>query len=471
MVIIPLKIKPEVAFWRLRNCITPFWLDSGKGDTDRSRFSIISANPVGTYEIDSFGKAIYTVGVSFKEGISSPRFSEKASLDAFELLRRVLKSRKEHLMHTEENVNPEWEHLKSLLPFFSGGVGYLSYEARHLIEKLPKAAKADFTIPWGRFDFYDWSFVYDHQMDQGYLVTPYSLLDLEPVKNLLETDCEMRIQEGPFISSELVSNMTKETYQNAIGTIKAYIRSGDIYQMNMTQRFSAPALANKDPISLYYNLRRVNPAPFSAFLSYDQFSVMCSSPERFVKVRDGLVETRPIKGTVPRSADSEQDLKNIHWLKNSEKDKSELLMIVDLERNDLSKIADKGTVAVPELFVIESYPTVHHLVSSVTAKLAKDKDLVDVIVATFPGGSITGTPKIRAMQIIDTLEPTARNLYTGSIGYLSDCGALDFNIVIRTIVHQDQKYHYQVGGGIVWDSLTESEYEECFHKGRALVRA
>lgn len=465
MMHLTMNITPEVAFWQLKALHQPFWLDSGKGDTERSRYSLLGANPVATYWIDSGGRGhycTYTIGgdISASETSDAP----------FELLRRILRERQQSFSLTL-NTNEVDSNcgIAEALPFVSGGVGYLSYEARHLIERLPRQAVEDLPIPWGRFDFYNWCYVYDHHDGIGYLVSPYPHVDLMPWQVLLSQAIPPNPRSGPFIASEPVPDMTLLTYQGAIQSIKDYIASGDIYQMNMTQRFKAQALGN--PIDLYYRLRQVNPAPFSAFLSYPEFTALCSSPERFVQVRGRTIETRPIKGTVRRHADPEADAKGREWLSQSVKDRSELLMIVDLERNDLSKVAAKGSVAVPELFVIETYPTVHHLVSTVTATLAEGKDLVDVLQAVFPGGSITGTPKIRAMEIIDSLEPTTRNLYTGTIGYLCDSGDMDLNIVIRTIVRQGDCYHYQVGGGIVWDSITDSEYEECFTKGKALVEA
>lgn len=469
MMQITMKLTPEVAFWQLKGLRQPFWLDSGKGDTERSRYSLLGACPVATYWIDNSGTGHYCTYTPDGD-ISASETSDAP----FELLRIVLRERQQTFTLAKENNKDKDDAfspkgMAEALPFISGGVGYLSYEARHLIERLPRQAVEDLSMPWGRFDFYDWCYVYDHHQGLGYLVSPYPQVDLLPWQSILLQDTMPNPQSGPFVASAPVPDMSLQTYQGAIQAIKDYIASGDIYQMNMTQRFKAQALGN--PIDLYYRLRQVNPAPFSAFLSYPEFTALCSSPERFVQVRGRTIETRPIKGTVRREVNPEADARGREWLSQSVKDRSELLMIVDLERNDLSKVAAKGTVAVPELFVIESYPTVHHLVSTVTATLAEGKDLVDVLQAVFPGGSITGTPKIRAMEIIDSLEPTTRNLYTGSIGYLCDSGDMDLNIVIRTIVRQGDCYHYQVGGGIVWDSITDSEYEECFTKGKALVAA
>ncbi|MDP2844225.1 MAG: aminodeoxychorismate synthase component I, partial [Acetobacterium sp.] len=264
-------------------------------------------------------------------------------------------------------------------------------------------------------------------------------------------------------------NFTKPEYLKALDAVHEYILAGDIYQTNLTQRFDADLQIS--PLELYSELRKINPAPFASYIDFGEGQIVSSSPERFILVQGRNIETRPIKGTMPRGKTAEEDAANRETLVNSEKDKAELLMIVDLERNDLGKIAKTGTVKVPELFKLETYQTVFHLVSTVTAELKDDLDAIDCVKATFPGGSITGAPKIRAMEIIDELEPTQRNIYTGSIGYIGFNGDLDLNIAIRTIVCKDGKGYFQVGGGIVWDSDNESEYQETFDKGRALMDA
>jgi para-aminobenzoate synthetase component 1 len=255
----------------------------------------------------------------------------------------------------------------------------------------------------------------------------------------------------------------------ALDAVHEYILAGDIYQTNLTQRFNADLQIS--PLELYSELRKINPAPFASYIDFGVGQIVSSSPERFILVQGRNIETRPIKGTMPRGKTAAEDAANRETLVNSEKDKAELLMIVDLERNDLGKIAKTGTVKVPELFKLETYQTVFHLVSTVTAELKDELDAIDCVKATFPGGSITGAPKIRAMEIIDELEPTQRNIYTGSIGYIGFNGDLDLNIVIRTIVCKDGKGYFQVGGGIVWDSDNQSEYQETFDKGRALMDA
>jgi para-aminobenzoate synthetase component 1 len=250
--------------------------------------------------------------------------------------------------------------------------------------------------------------------------------------------------------------------------VKEYIRSGDIYIANLTQRFVAQS--DKDSFEIYRDLRKINPAPFAAFMRFQDFDIISSSPERFLKVQDHFVETRPIKGTRPRGCNELEDEQNRNELLNSDKDKAELLMIVDLERNDLSKVCKPHSVKVTELFKLEEYSTVFHLVSTVIGQLKNEIDAVRCMKECFPGGSITGAPKIRAMEIIKELEKIKRSIYTGCIGYFSFDGNADFNIVIRTIIKKDQQVYFGAGGGITWDSDQEAEYQETLDKAKALVK-
>jgi aminodeoxychorismate synthase component I len=248
-----------------------------------------------------------------------------------------------------------------------------------------------------------------------------------------------------------------------------YIAAGDIYQVNLSQRFSAPY--GGEAMALYERLRRQSPAPFAAYLDLGEAVVLSASPERFLRVAGRELETRPIKGTRPRGGTPEEDRRLAAELLASPKDRAELVMIVDLERNDLGRVSEYGSVHVPELVRLEAHPTVFHLVATVRGRLRPELSAVDALRACFPGGSITGAPKIRAMQIIEELEPTHRGFYTGAIGYLGWDGCADLNIAIRTIVLIDRHAHFQVGGGIVADSDPCAEYEETLHKGRALMRA
>jgi len=265
------------------------------------------------------------------------------------------------------------------------------------------------------------------------------------------------------------SNFTHDQYIVALRQVKEYIAAGDIYQANLSQRLSAPLAST--PFDLYRRLTAENPAPFAGYLETPDAAVVCCSPERFIQVRGDEVETRPIKGTRPRGATPEEDARLAAELLASEKDRAENVMIVDLERNDLGRVCQFGSVHVPELFALESYATVHHLVSTVRGRLRKDATALDCLRASFPGGSITGAPKVRSMEIIEELEPTRRGIYTGAIGYVCFSGDMDVNIVIRTVVVKDGVAHFQVGGGIVADSDPEAEYQETIDKGQALARA
>jgi para-aminobenzoate synthetase component 1 len=264
------------------------------------------------------------------------------------------------------------------------------------------------------------------------------------------------------------SNMTEESYSQAFDKIKYYLKEGDCYQINLTQRFVSPCVGK--PWIAYQTLRKINAAPFSAYLNTPQVQILSSSPERFLKVHQRMVETKPIKGTRPRKANAAENQQQIDDLKNSDKDRAENVMIVDLLRNDISKSCEAGSVRVPKLFDIETYTTVHHLVSTVTGVLAKTQHALDLLRSCFPGGSITGAPKIRAMEIIEELEPNRRGVYCGSIGYIGFDGNMDTNIAIRTLVHSDGTIRFWAGGGIVNDSVMAAEYQESFDKAAALLQ-
>jgi para-aminobenzoate synthetase component 1 len=276
-------------------------------------------------------------------------------------------------------------------------------------------------------------------------------------------------ETGAASDGVLHRNFTKPEYLAALKAVKEYIAAGDIYQANLTQRFETNLQVS--PWELYLRLREANPAPFAAYVDLGGAQMASSSPERFLKLTGREVETRPIKGTRPRGRTPEEDAALGQELLASIKDNAELLMIVDLERNDLGRACKIGSIRVPELAVLESYETVHHLVATVLGELDPETSVVDLLEATFPGGSITGAPKIRSMEIIDELEPTRRSVYTGAIGYIGFDGNMDLNIAIRTIICNRGKAYFQVGGGIIADSDAEAEYQETLDKGRALARA
>jgi para-aminobenzoate synthetase component 1 len=267
----------------------------------------------------------------------------------------------------------------------------------------------------------------------------------------------------------LTSNFTPEEYIQAVNKIREYIAAGDVFQVNLSQRFETNLPV--PPYELYRRLRQLNPAPFASYLNFDGVTIVSASPERFLKLRGDLVETRPVKGTRPRGQTLIEDEALAQELVHSSKDQAENVMIVDLERNDLGRICRYGTVKVTELAILETFPTVFHLTSTVVGRLRQDKGVADLLKATFPGGSITGAPKVRAMEIIDELEPTKRSVYTGSIGYLSFNGDLDINIVIRTFIVKEGKAYFQVGGGVIYDSHPKGEYQETLDKAKALIQA
>ena len=251
--------------------------------------------------------------------------------------------------------------------------------------------------------------------------------------------------------------------------MRNFIKTGDIYIANMTRQIKIES--DRKPYDIFCYLRKHNPSPFGVYFNDGDFQIVSASPERFLEVRNGIVETRPIKGTRKRGSTTEEDILLKKELENSKKDKSELLMIVDLERNDLNRVCKAGSVNVSELFNVEEYATVFHLVSTVRGELKDDKTVIDLLKSTFPGGSILGAPKIRAMEIIDKLEHSQRGLYTGSMGYLTLNGDCDLNIVIRTLVHKNGIYNLGVGGGITYESNPEFEYEETEQKAKALIDA
>ena len=384
---------------------------------------------------------------------------EAVDSDPFQALREAL---------SERRAPGNWR--EGSMPFSCGGIGYLSYELGRYVEKLPCSVVDDLFLPELAFCFYDKVVRFDHVSGRAELCTSAGSsreakrLAAEALERLDAGVAQVEMQGGG--GGDLESGFSKDEYMASVAKVKEYILAGDIYQANLSQRYSAPL--NETPWSLYRRLRVLNAAPFSAFLNMGDFAVASSSPERFFEVRGETVETRPIKGTRPRCDTEAEDSRMKRELLSSAKDRAELSMIVDLERNDLGRVCDYGTVRVDEHAVLESYATVHHLVSTVTGRLADEHDIVDLIRASFPGGSITGAPKIRSMEIIDELEPTERSVYTGAIGYVGFDGSTDLNIAIRTMILANGRAYWQVGGGIVADSDPLEEYEETLHKGRAM---
>lgn len=416
-------------------------LDSSKEDERLSKYSFIGLNPFLIFELKN--KKTYIDGNEIKG-------------EPFKIL--------------ENLINEYKNDLQDDIPLLSGAMGYITYDSGRILEELPDISEEDFNIPDMKFIFYKNIIIFDLINDKKYIT------DLdgnnEKIHKILN-----KIDNGHKINDEIVaeksnnifySNFIKEDYKSAVARLKDYIVSGDVYIANMTQRFWCNN--EDDSFDIYKKLRSINKAPFSAYLNFSDFQVISSSPERFIQVVDNKAHTRPIKGTRPRGKTHEEDEKNKLELINSEKDKAELLMVVDLERNDFSKVCKPHSVKVRENFKLEEYATVFHLVSTVEGELKEDVSSVKFIKECFPGGSITGTPKIRAMEIIEELEGLKRNIYTGSIGYFDFRGNCDFNIVIRTILKRNNKAYFGVGGGITYDSIEEDEYNETLDKAKALMR-
>ncbi|MEW8505079.1 MAG: aminodeoxychorismate synthase component I [Candidatus Thiodiazotropha sp.] len=421
------------------------FLDSGRPHSQQGRYDIISADPDSV--IISRGEQ---TRIERKDGTS-----QVSAEDPFQLVREAL--------------GPVIQGIDGI-PFCGGAIGYFGYDLGRRIERLPSLAEDMEQLPEMAIGIYDWSLVVDHQEQRSWLLGKQTAR-LERYRRILLEAAERPAKINPVktfrVLGEVCSNMTREEYLASVAKIKRYILDGDCYQVNFAQRFSAAT--EGDTWQAYRLLRQLNSAPFSAYMNMPHCQVLSTSPERFLEVRGGLVETKPIKGTAPRREDPTEDELLAEKLKNSAKDQAENLMIVDLMRNDLGKVCAIGSVEVPELFKLESFARVHHLVSRVRGRLAQERDALSLIRACFPGGSITGAPKLRAMEIIEELEPHRRGIYCGSIGYIGFNGDMDSNIAIRTLVHSEGIIRLWAGGGIVADSDPEAEYRETYHKASALL--
>ena len=376
--------------------------------------------------------------------------TETSALDPFTLLKQTIKRYFPKAYECE-------------LPFSGGALGCFSYDLGRVIESLPTTATKDIALPEMNVGIYLWALIFDSQTATWSMVHYLGQQQLEKQLAKIEPSLGIFLPKAPFsLYSDWRAQIDKRAYSDKFAAIQAYLHSGDCYQINLTQRFEAQYQG--DEWLAYLKLRQTNKAPFSAFCRLPDNALLSISPERFIQLNGDSIQTKPIKGTMPRSTDPQLDRQSAELLANSEKDRAENLMIVDLLRNDIGKVAQPGSVRVPVLFAIESFPAVHHLVSTVTAKLDKGYHATDLLRAAFPGGSITGAPKIRAMEIIEELEPSRRSLYCGSIGYISQDGKMDSSITIRTLVAEDNKLYCWAGGGIVADSLVDAEYQESYDK-------
>lgn len=436
----------------------PALLESGPHFGDSGRFRILAAYPRFVWE---------ATGARWSSRADNGA-SESGEGDVLAILAALL--RRWALAQPAEQPDPE------VPPFQGGMIGFFGYDLAPRLERLPRRHARDSRLPDIRLALYDTAVIVDAHTGTAELWA----WDLtgeghsaarkrcrawrESIERALRSPRPSRIQ--PSAMAPLTSSFDRETYLATARRVLDYIAAGDVFQVNISQRFTARG--NPDPLDLYLRLKSVSPAPFSAFLQWDDLAVVSASPEWFYQTRGDRVVTRPIKGTRPRGREPGEDARFAAELRNSLKDRAELTMIVDLERNDLGRVCQYGSVVVLDPLKVESFAQVHHLVATIEGRIRPGAGPVDVVRAVFPGGSITGVPKIRAMEIIDEVEPNRRSLYTGAIGYFSRGGASAFNIAIRTILVEGNRASFQVGGGIVADSDPEAEYQETLVKGRGM---
>ncbi len=459
-------LDPVEALQRLGGRRHPVLLLSGLEDHPASRYSILAWDPL--------------LAVSIRR--------DEATLVPAPVLGRPLETR---------HLRDPFDFLRSLapagvvgrsapgLPFAGGAIGYLGYGLRRAVERLPAAPPDPLGRPDAWFGLYDRAAVFDHRERRVYLVATglgaaderqWEARAASGLRDLAGTLLGQPSMPRPVPSSSggrlgrtATLQTDKEAYLRAIDRALGYIAAGDLYQVNLSHRIACPF--DGDPVRLFADLARLNPAPFSAYLDAGDFQVASASPERFLSLRGERVLSSPIKGTRPRGQTTEEDRRLACELAASAKDRAENVMIADLVRNDLGRVCETGSVRVERLCALESFATVHHLVTTVSGSLRPDSDRVDLLRALFPGGSMTGAPKVRAMEIIDELEREERGVYSGGIGYLSLDGSMDFSIVIRTLVCVDGQAHLRVGGAIVADSDPETEHRETLDKAKGALEA
>lgn len=434
---LPYRKDSSYYFEAIRSLSWPIWLDSGKPGQSLGRYDIISAQPVKKMIADSQG--VRCIEADSTRSYTSPWEMLRCETQALELRK-----------HSVE------------LPFTQGAMGYLGYDLGRELEQLPNSIEDDLDAPLMLMGLYDWAIIQDHQQKLSWLVChqPMPAEKLQQLLKRLTSHRDGLKSEASFSAGPFTSNTTKDGYLQKVDEIKAYIAAGDCYQVNFAQRYEATYKG--DPFIAYQALRKTLPSPYSAYFETEYGAILSLSPEQFLQSDGNQVVTQPIKGTSARGANTEQDILLAEKLKQSPKDRAENLMIVDLLRNDLSKVC--SPVKTAKLFELQSYANVHHLVSTVTGDLKPEVSAIDLLQACFPGGSITGAPKIRAMEIIEEKENSRRSVYCGSIGYIDISGRMDTNIAIRTILANQDKLFVWGGGGIVSDSSAESEYDESLAK-------
>lgn len=444
---LPYPVDSAALFERIVDEPWSVFLDSGARGQLRGRYDIMAADP---------GVTLVTTGPTTRVERRAGGVAVSAA-DPFALVQAELGVRAEPC---------------GGLPFVGGAIGYFGYDLARRLERLPAAATDAEQIPEMAVAIYDWAVVTDHDERRCWLVArardPRTRERWSALYQRLAQPIPAVARAAFTVTGRARANLDAAGYRERLQRIKEYLHAGDCYQVNFAQRFELPAAGDAWPA--YCRMRALNPAPFAAWLGHPGVEILSASPERFLRVdAAGRVETRPIKGTRPRAAEAARDQALADELQASPKDRAENVMIVDLLRNDIGRVCRPGSVRVPELFALESFPTVHHLVSTVTGQLAPGQHALDLLRACFPGGSVTGAPKIRAMEIIEELEPHRRGIYCGAIGYVGFDGAMDTNIAIRTLVRSDRRARFWAGGGIVIDSDIEAEYQETFDKAAAML--
>lgn len=422
-------------------------LESGRG----GRYSIAGLSPVAVLEGKNHKLVIRESGQPERVLEGNPLF----------LMKDWMRNRR-----IEQHPN---------LPDFQGGaIGFISYDYARYIEKLPEIAKDDLETPDLYFLIFDDVLVFDHQSEELWIMcigderAEERLSQLESMIRKVEFD-QPKLGINRIVHDELQVSMTEEEFKAAVERVREYIAQGDIFQVNLSVRQSKPLIAH--PMEIYESLRALNPSPYMAYMQTPAFQIVSGSPELLIKKKGKSVSTRPIAGTRSRGQNEEEDQALANELIENEKERAEHVMLVDLERNDLGRVCRYGTVEVNEFMVIEKYSHVMHIVSNVRGELEDGKDEYDVVQAVFPGGTITGAPKVRTMEIIEELEPVRRGIYTGSIGWIGYSGDMELNIVIRTLLAKDGMAHVQAGAGVVIDSNPKYEYRESLKKAIALWRA